>query len=127
MSDGVEVIVDCVELTIEVSTGEVLELDVEPEIEVLALPSGPPGIQGPAGAAGPQGPQGPQGPAGADGAQGPQGPAGAQGPQGPQGPAGPQGPSGVVTATFPITYNAGTQTVGINDAQLLFAQQVFGG
>lgn len=34
---------------------------------------------------------------------------------------GADGPSGVVTATAPITYNSGTQTVGIN---LSFAQDI---
>lgn len=34
---------------------------------------------------------------------------------------GADGPSGVVTATSPITYNSGTQTVGIN---LSFAQDI---
>lgn len=36
------------------------------------------------------------------------------GPQGAQGPAGAAGAPGVVAATAPITYNAGTQTVGIS-------------
>jgi hypothetical protein len=35
------------------------------------------------------------------------------GPQGPTGATGPAGPTGVVTATAPITYDSGTQTVGI--------------
>jgi hypothetical protein len=41
-------------------------------------------------------------------------PAGPTGPTGLTGPAGPTGPSGVVAATAPITYNSGTQTVGID-------------
>jgi hypothetical protein len=35
---------------------------------------------------------------------------------------GPVGPTGVVTATAPITYNSGTQAVGINQAGLTLAQ-----
>lgn len=58
---------------------------------------------------------------GADGATGATGPTGPTGPQGATGATGPQGPSGVVTATAPITYNSGTQTVGIN---LSFAQDI---
>lgn len=95
-------------------------------------------LVGPAGATGPAGPAGATGSsayqvavaggfvgteaqwlASLVGAQGPQGPAGATGPQGPAGPAGatgPQGPAGVVAATAPITYDAGTQTVGISAA-----------
>ena len=38
----------------------------------------------------------------------------ATGPQGPTGSQGPIGPTGVVTATAPITYDSGTQTVGID-------------
>ena len=85
-------------------------------------------IQGPQGPTGATGATGPQGPTGATGATGPQGlkgdtgDTGATGPQGPQGATGatgatgPQGPSGVVTATAPLTYDAGTQTVGIDSA-----------
>jgi hypothetical protein len=93
------------------------------------------GEQGPQGATGPQGVQGAQGPTGltgATGATGPKGDTGDTGPQGPQGiqgvkgdkgdkgdtgdtgPQGPIGPTGVVTATAPVTYDSGTQTVGIN-------------
>jgi hypothetical protein len=57
------------------------------------------------------GPQGPKGDTGATGATGPAGPAGATGPQGPQGPTGATGAAGVVTATSPIAYDSGTQTV----------------
>jgi hypothetical protein len=89
-------------------------------------PQGPKGDAGDTGAAGPQGPQGATGSAGATGATGPQGPkgdtgdAGSQGPQGPAGATGaagatgPQGPAGVVTATAPVTYNSGTQTVALS-------------
>jgi hypothetical protein len=51
---------------------------------------------------------------GAVGVAGPQGPTGATGATGAQGPQGIQGNTGVVTATAPITYNSGTQTVGID-------------
>jgi hypothetical protein len=51
---------------------------------------------------------------GAVGIAGPQGPTGATGATGPQGPQGIQGNTGVVTATAPITYNSGTQAVGID-------------
>ncbi len=73
-----------------------------------------PGTLGPTGATGPAGPAGATGPAGPTGATGPAGPTGATGPAGPTGPTGPAGPSGVVAATAPITYNSGTQTVGID-------------
>lgn len=106
--------------------------------------SGPAGAEGPMGPKGdpgdpgPQGPPGDTGPAGQDGAQGPPGNDGAQGPpgndgapgqdgaQGPPGNDGPQGPPGndgapgqdgapgVVAATAPATYNALTQTVGVD-------------
>ena len=59
---------------------------------------------------------------GAVGIAGPQGPTGATGATGPQGPQGIQGNTGVVTATAPITYNSGTQTVGIDQAGLTLAQ-----
>jgi hypothetical protein len=51
---------------------------------------------------------------GAVGIAGPQGPTGATGATGPQGPQGIQGNTGVVTATAPITYNSGTQAVGVD-------------
>lgn len=63
------------------------------------------------GTAGIQGPQGPTGPTGATGATGPTGPTGATGPQGIQGI---QGDPGVVYATSPLSYDAGTQTVSID-------------
>lgn len=81
-----------------------------------AGPAGDPGEPGPAGDPGPQGDPGPAGDPGATGAQGPQGdpgPAGETGPAGPQGATGSQGPAGVVAATAPVTYDSGTQTVGI--------------
>ncbi len=68
---------------------------------------------GTAGGTGATGPQGPTGPAGAAGPTGPQGETGATGPQ---------GAAGVVTATAPITYDSGTQTVGINQTALAIAQ-----
>jgi len=49
---------------------------------------------------------------------GPQGEAGPQGAVGAAGATGATGPTGVVTATSPLTYNSGTQTVGINLANL---------
>jgi hypothetical protein len=51
---------------------------------------------------------------GAVGVAGPQGPTGATGATGAQGPQGIQGNTGVVTATAPITYDSGTQAVGID-------------
>ncbi len=74
--------------------------------EVVVAAAGPRGPQGETGAQGPQGPQGDTGP------QGPQGP---QGDTGPQGEKGDQGDPGVVAATAPITYDSGTQTVGIDE------------
>jgi hypothetical protein len=59
---------------------------------------------------------------GAVGIAGPQGPTGATGATGAQGPQGIQGNTGVVTATAPITYDSGTQAVGINQAGLTLAQ-----
>lgn len=47
---------------------------------------------------------------------GPTGATGDTGPQGPAGATGATGSAGVVTATAPITYDAGTQTVGISAA-----------
>jgi collagen type VII alpha len=44
------------------------------------------------------------------------------GTQGPQGETGPTGATGVVTATAPVTYNSGTQTVGIDQAGITLAQ-----
>jgi hypothetical protein len=69
------------------------------------------GDQGPAGAKGDKGDQGDAGPAGAAGATGAKGD---KGDKGDTGDTGPQGPSGVVTATAPVTYNAGTQTVALS-------------
>lgn len=54
------------------------------------------------------------GPQGATGATGPTGPTGPTGATGPTGPAGPTGATGVISATSPIVYNAGTQTVSFN-------------
>jgi hypothetical protein len=59
---------------------------------------------------------------GAVGVAGPQGPTGATGATGAQGPQGIQGNTGVVTATAPITYDSGTQAVGINQAGITIAQ-----
>ena len=47
---------------------------------------------------------------------------GSTGATGATGPTGPTGPTGVVTATAPITYDSGTQTVGINQAGITLAQ-----
>ena len=79
--------------------------------------TGATGPQGPIGETGPQGPQGIQGETGATGATGPQGPQGEIGPEGPQGPqgeTGPQGEPGVVSATSPLSYDSGTQTISID-------------
>lgn len=104
--------------------------DVGPQGETG--PQGEPGadstVPGPQGEQGPTGPTGPQGDPGADstvpGPEGPAGPAGATGATGatgeastvpgPAGPTGATGPPGVVAATPPATYNAGTQTVGVD-------------
>lgn len=51
------------------------------------------------------------------GVVGPQGPAGPEGPQGPigeTGPEGPQGEPGIVAATAPLVYDAGTQTLSLD-------------
>lgn len=96
-----------------------------------AGPAGPTGPQGPIGETGPQGPQGikgdtgdtgPQGPQGIQGPQGVKGDTGNTGPTGATGPQGPQGIPGVVAASAPITYNSGTQTVGINQTGITIAQ-----
>ena len=117
---------------------EIKPLEVQATVSGGFGPQGPQGIkgdtgatgatgaQGPQGVAGPTGPTGPQGPKGDTGDQGPAGPTGPQGPQGvagstgatgaagATGPQGPKGDTGVVSATAPITYDAGTQTVGIS-------------
>jgi hypothetical protein len=49
---------------------------------------------------------------------GPQGEAGPQGAVGATGATGATGPTGVVTATSPLTYSSGTQTVGIDQSTL---------
>jgi hypothetical protein len=91
-------------------------------------PQGPTGATGATGATGPQGPQGIQGikgdkgdtgATGASGATGAQGPQGIQGIKGDKGDTGANGPAGVVAATAPITYNAGTQAVGIDQSGFL--------
>lgn len=93
-------------------------------------PEGPEGPSGPTGSQGPQGDIGPIGPQGDPGTTGPAGEAGPEGPQGPQGvpgdigntgptgatgPQGPQGDSGVTTATTPLAYDSGTQTVSLGE------------
>jgi collagen type VII alpha len=75
--------------------------------------AGPQGIQGLVGATGPQGIQGLIGATGSAGPQGIQGLVGATGSQGIQGI---QGPSGVITANSPLSYNAGTQSLSISQA-----------
>jgi hypothetical protein len=66
------------------------------------------------GATGSTGPQGERGEQGIQGIQGVAGATGATGPAGPAGTAGPQGDPGVVAATAPVTYDAGTQTVALS-------------
>lgn len=46
------------------------------------------------------------------------GPQGATGPAGATGPSGAQGPAGVVSGTYPILYNSGTQTISIDPSGL---------
>lgn len=81
--------------------------------------TGPTGMTGATGAKGDPGVKGDPGNPGTDGANGstgPQGPAGtngANGTNGTNGVTGPTGPSGVVSATSPLAYNSGTQTVSI--------------
>ena len=58
--------------------------------------------------------QGAKGDKGDTGSTGPQGPQGPQGEKGDKGDQGDPGPTGVVAATAPITYDSGTQTVGIS-------------
>lgn len=84
--------------------------------------TGAAGATGATGATGPTGPTGPTGATGSTGTTGSAGSTGAQGPTGPTGATGSSGstgatgPSGVATATAPITYNSGTQTVAITAA-----------
>lgn len=87
--------------------------------------TGPQGIQGAQGIQGQTGPQGVAGSDGATGAIGQTGATGATGAQGiqgltgvtgAQGIQGVQGSSGVVTATAPLTYDAGTKTVAMTPA-----------
>ena len=85
---------------------------------------GPQGLKGDTGDTGPQGIQGETGPQGIQGIQGLKGDTGDTGPQGIQGETGPQGIQGIqgepgsldnLNAASPITYNAGTNTVGFDD------------
>jgi hypothetical protein len=82
----------------------------------LTGPTGPQGVIGPTG---PQGETGLQGPTGLQGATGLTGATGPQGATGAQGATGPQGEPGVVDADLPITYDAGTQTVGTDGSLLV--------
>ena len=67
----------------------------------------------------PQGPEGPQGPSGGPaGPKGDRGPSGERGAAGPQGNTGPTGTSGVVTAKFPLVYDAEEKSIGIDEARL---------
>lgn len=84
-----------------------------PSGDVGATGVGTTGATGPLGPTGVQGIQGFTGPIGVDGATGVQGPTGVLGATGPQGSQGFTGPAGVISASAPITYNSGTQTVGI--------------
>jgi len=97
-------------------------------IQGIQGPQGPQGIQGVKGDKGDQGlkgdkgdkgDQGDQGPQGIQGIQGVKGDKGDKGDTGDTGPQGIQGIPGVVTATAPITYDAPTQTVGINTTDFL--------
>jgi hypothetical protein len=75
------------------------------QLQTVAGPQGPPGIQGPKGDAGATGATGPAGAPGPAGPIGPPGPAGSTGPAGPtgaDGPAGPTGPTGFAGPTGPI-------------------------
>ena len=89
-------------------TGFVIEVgSTQPYVQEVLVP----GAQGAKGDTGDQGPQGPQGEQGIQGIQGEKGDKGDTGDTGPQGP---QGVPGVVAASAPVTYDSGTQTVGID-------------
>jgi hypothetical protein len=98
-----------------------------------AGPSGSAGARGPQGAVGPVGPRGeagergergPEGAAGADGKPGPRGAKGNKGDRGEagergeKGDTGPVGPSGVLTAKFPLVYDAEEKSISIDEERL---------
>lgn len=89
----------------------------------------PRGFDGPMGAQGPRGLTGAQGPVGATG---PAGQSGQEGPAGPQGIQGPQGPAGapfLIYKVYPTVdeMNAGFETDGIQEGQLVGISQETGG
>lgn len=89
----------------------------------------PRGFDGAAGAQGPRGLTGAQGPVGATG---PAGQSGQEGPAGPQGIQGPQGPAGapfLIYKVYPTVdeMNAGFETDGIQEGQLVGISQETGG
>ena len=81
-------------------------------------PKGDVGTQGPVGPAGAVGAKGDTGLQGVPGKDGGIGPAGKDGTVGPAGKDGTAGKDGVAAATTPLTYDAGTFTVGLNQTAL---------
>ncbi len=79
---------------------------------------GDPGRDGSNGKDGKDGKDGASGKAGARGPKGDRGASGERGPAGPQGNTGPTGTSGVVTAKFPLVYDAEEKSIGIDEARL---------
>ncbi len=79
---------------------------------------GDPGRDGSNGKDGKDGKDGASGKAGARGPKGDRGASGERGPAGPQGNTGPTGETGVVTAKFPLVYDAEEKSIGIDEARL---------
>ncbi len=79
---------------------------------------GDPGRDGSNGKDGKDGKDGASGKAGPRGPKGDRGPSGERGAAGPQGNTGPSGTSGVVTAKFPLVYDAEEKSIGIDEARL---------
>ena len=79
---------------------------------------GDPGKDGRNGKDGKNGKDGATGKAGPRGPKGDRGPSGERGAAGPQGNTGPTGTSGVVTAKFPLVYDAEEKSIGIDEARL---------
>ena len=103
-------------------TGGTLASLVNPKIS-LSAQQGPTGPTGAAGAPGTTGIQGPTGPTGATGVTGPTGPTGttgATGPTGPTGATGASGPTGIITASSPLNYNAGTQSLSMTSGFVFY-------
>lgn len=106
---------DPVSVTVE-TTPDPITVEIQQPVNVTVEIAG---IAGPPGAQGEKGDTGDTGPAGASG---PKGDTGDTGPAGPSGATGPQGDPGVVAADAPITYDSGTQTVGIDQTALTITE-----